>query len=143
LYTTRSTNLQTSRQNKKFFLKIDSESLAKFIKSVGIRNENTAKQYYSRLLFFERFVQEQYNKISVDYLIQKLKNGDYDPYDILNNYCLFLQNNLNIGSVTFRDKIITVKTFFEYNDIEISPRKFKLRVRYPKTVFRHKEAIDN
>ncbi len=29
-----------------------------------------------------------------------------------------------------------------YNDIEISPKKFKLKVRFPKTVFRHKEAID-
>ena len=35
-----------------------------------------------------------------------------------------------------------MKTFLEYNDIEISPRKFKLKVRYPKKVSRHKEAID-
>jgi integrase len=35
-----------------------------------------------------------------------------------------------------------VKTFLEYNDIEISSRKFKLKVRFPKTVLRHKEAID-
>ena len=53
----------------------------------------------------------------------------------------FLQNNYNLSSVTFRDKIITVKTFFEYNDIEISPRKFKLKVKFPKTVLRHKEDI--
>ena len=133
------TNLQISEQSK--FLRIDSESLTKFIKSVSIRNKNTAKQYYSRLLFFERFTQEQC-KINVDNLIQKLKNGDYDPYDILNNFCLFLQNNYNLSSITFRDKIVTVKTFLEYNDIEISPRKFKLKVRFPKTVLRHKEAID-
>ncbi|HSF50598.1 MAG TPA: site-specific integrase [Nitrososphaeraceae archaeon] len=123
-----------------------SESIAKFIKSVSIRNKSTAKQYYSRLLFFERFVQqEQYNnkKISIDNLVKKLKNGELDPYDVLNDYCLFLKNNYNnIGSVTFRDKITTVKTFLEYNDIEISPRKFKLKVRFPKTVLRHKEAID-
>lgn len=29
----------------------------------------------------------------------------------------------------------------EYNDIEISPRKFKLKVRLPKPVVRHKEAL--
>ena len=59
-----------------------SESIAKFIKSVSIRNKSTAKQYYSRLLFFERFVQqEQYNnkKISIDNLVKKLKNGELDP----------------------------------------------------------------
>jgi integrase len=53
-----------------------------------------------------------------------------------------LQNNYNIGSLAFRDKIITVKTFLEYNDIEISPRKFRLKVRFPKTILRNKEAID-
>ena len=101
------TNSQIPQLRKKFFIfKSDSESQTKLIKSVSIRNQNTAKQYHSRLLFFERFAQEQY-KISVDDLGQKLKNGkDCDPYDILNDFCLFLQNNYNIGSVTFRDKII-------------------------------------
>ena len=133
-----------------------SELISKFIQTVNVRNENTARQYYSRLLIFQRFVLKEhyYNdnnnnkknkKIKnnvVDSLIQKLKIGELDPYDILNNYCIFLQNNYNLSSITFKDKITTVKTFFEYNDIEISPRKFKLKVRYPKTVFRHKEAID-
>jgi integrase len=118
-------------------------SLMKFIKSVSIRNKNTAKQYHLRLLLFEKFVEEKFNnKINIDELIQKIKSRQYDPYDILNDYCIFLQNNYNIASVTFRDKIITVKTFLEYNDIEISPKKFKLKVRFPKTVSRYKEAID-
>ncbi|HSE99499.1 MAG TPA: tyrosine-type recombinase/integrase [Nitrososphaeraceae archaeon] len=123
---------------------IQSELLQKFIASVSIRNEKTAIQYHSRLLLFEKFVKEKYGT-NIDKLIQQLKsnsNEEYDPYDILNDYCTFLHNNCNIGSVTFRDKIITVKTFLEFNDIEISPRKFKLKVRYPKTVFKHKEAID-
>lgn len=47
-----------------------------------------------------------------------------------------------MSTVTIKEKIITVKTFFEYNDVEISPRKFKLKVRLPKTVLRYKEAID-
>jgi integrase len=121
--------------------KIESESISKFIKRVGIQNKNTAKQYQSRLLSFERFVLKEYKKSNVDKLIQQLKDKEIDPYDILNDYCLFLKNN-NISSLTFKEKIITVKTFLEYNDIEISPRKFKLKVRYPKSVLKHKEAID-
>ncbi|MGZ5501815.1 MAG: tyrosine-type recombinase/integrase, partial [Nitrososphaeraceae archaeon] len=119
----------------------DSELLMKFINSVSIRNQNTAKAYHSRLLFFARFAKEKYGLI-FDEIIQKLKDREYDPYDILNNYCLFLKNNYNSSSTAFKDKIITVKTFLEYNDIELSPKKFKLKVIYPKTIFRHKEAID-
>ena len=131
-----------SEQNK--FFRTDnyhSESLMKFIKNVSIRNKHTAKQYHLRLLLFAKFVEEKY-KIDIDEFLQQLKNRDFDPYDVLNDYCIFLHSNYNIGPITFRDKITTVKTFLEYNDIDISPKKFKLKVRFPKTILRHKEAID-
>src|SRR5918993_1477666 len=65
-------------------------SLLKFIKSISIRNKNTAKQYHLRLLLFEKFVEEKFNnKINIDELIQKFKSREYDPYDILNDYCIF------------------------------------------------------
>ncbi|MGZ5470828.1 MAG: hypothetical protein ACXWE0_04080, partial [Nitrososphaeraceae archaeon] len=115
------TNLQVSEQHK--LSRTDSELLMKFINSVSIRNQNTAKAYHSRLLFFARFAKEKYGLI-FDEIIQKLKDREYDPYDILNNYCLFLKNNYNSSSTAFKDKIITVKTFLEYNDIELSPKKF-------------------
>ncbi len=59
-----------------------------------------------------------------------------------NDYCIFLKDNYNLSPLPFRDKIVTVKTFLELNDIELSQKKFKLKVRFPKTVSRHKEAID-
>ena len=119
----------------------NSSSMIKFIDSVSIRNKNTAKQYHVRFLIFAKFVEEKY-KMTIDDLIQQLKNREYDPYDVLNDYCMFLQNNYDLSSTTFRDRIITLKTFLEYNDIEISPRKFKLKVRFPKTIHRHTKAID-
>jgi len=63
-----STNFQT-----------DSKSISKFIKNVGIRNKGSAKQYYSRLLSFERFAKDYSKKDNksnnnVDKLIQQLKD---------------------------------------------------------------------
>ncbi|MFL6511039.1 MAG: tyrosine-type recombinase/integrase, partial [Nitrososphaera sp.] len=37
--------------------------------------------------------------------------------------------------------VVTVKNFFEYFDIEISPRKFKLKVKLPRLVRRSKGAL--
>ena len=128
--------------NRDFLNKSNSGLISKFIKSVSVRNQSTGKQYQFRLSLFEKFLEIEHSSINADRLIQKLKNKELDPYDVLNDFCLFIQNNYNISSITFRDKITTVKTFFEYNDIEISPRKFKVKVRFPKTVFKHKEAID-
>ena len=36
---------------------------------------------------------------------------------------------------------MTVKNFFEYSDIEISPRRFKLKVKLPKIIRKKKEAL--
>ena len=135
------TNLQQQASKQNQFSKSDLEPLAKFTNSVSISNSNTARIYYSRLLFFARFAKENYG-INLREMIHKITSNEYNLYDILNDYCLYLKNNSNLSNSTLKDKIITTKTFLEFNDIEISPKKFKLKVRYPKTVIRHKEAID-
>jgi hypothetical protein len=37
---------------------------------------------------------------------------------------------------------VTAKNFLEYHDIDISPRRFKLKVKLPKVVKKEKEASD-
>src|ERR687883_1289804 len=46
-----------------------------------------------------------------------------------------------ISPHTLNTLIITAKNFFEYYDVDISPRKFKLKVKIPKSVRKHKEAL--
>lgn len=40
-----------------------------------------------------------------------------------------------------KNSVITIKNFLEYSDIDISPRKFKLKVRLPKVIRKNKEAL--
>ena len=63
-----------------------------------------------------------------------------DPYEILTSYCIDLQSQ-NISSLTLKHRVVTAKNFFEFNDVEISPRKFSLKVRLPKTVRKNIEAL--
>ena len=135
------TKLQQQISKQVQFSKFDLEPLIKFTNNVSVSNKSTAKIYYSRLLSFARFAKENYG-ISLQEMIHKINNSEYNIYDIFNDYCLYLKNNSNLSNSAFRDKIITAKTFLEFNDIEINPKKFKLKVRYPKAVIRHKEAID-
>ena len=123
------------------FSKSDLEPLTKFTNSVSFRNKNTARIYYYRLLFFAKFAKEKYG-INLKEMIHQTNKNEFNPYDIVNDYCLYLKKNSNLSNSTFRDRILTVKTFLEFNDIELSPRKFKLKVRFPKTVLRNKEAIN-
>jgi len=94
--------------------------------------------------------QQQQNQeiiITLDDVINELKNNGnknnkIDPYHLLSGFVAYLQEEEGIENPnTLRYFIITATNFLEYNDVEISPRKFKLKVRLPKAVVRHKEAI--
>jgi integrase len=77
----------------------------------------------------------------LDDIIAKINKGSEDPYDILSSYVPYLQTNCNISTLTLKLRIITAKNFLEYYDVEISPRKFKLKVKMPKVIRQSKEAL--
>lgn len=79
--------------------------------------------------------------VTIDKFIDGLKKGKFYVYDALGDYCVYLQNS-QIYTTTLKQRIVTTKNFLEFNDIDISPRKFKIKVRLPKDIKRNKEAID-
>ena len=117
-----------------------SEALNKYIKSVSAMSSNTAYEYYSRLTGFEDFLTNSHNA-NLDDIVQKINEGSENPYDILSDYVTYLQTSYNISTLTIKIRIITAKNFLEYYDVDISPRKFKLKVKIPKVVRQSKEAL--
>jgi integrase len=118
----------------------DSEALDKYVKNVGAMNRKTAYEYYHRLTGFQDFLTNSYNA-TLDDTITKINEGSEDPYDILSGYVTYLQTSCNISTLTLKTRIITAKNFLEYYDVDISPRKFKLKVKMPKVVRQSKEAL--
>ena len=133
-----------------------SPSLAKYIKNVQQANERTAEQYEYRLCKFEKYLvtvseegqqqQQQNQELTVlDHVIDKLKSGNntkINSYDLLSGFVAYLQEVEGVENPnTLRYFVTAARNFLEYYDVEISPRKFKLKVRLPKPVVRHKEAI--
>ena len=64
----------------------------------------------------------------------KINERLLDPYDVLSSYISYLQTSNNISALTLKQRLITAKNFLEYFDVDISPRKFKLKVKFPKVV---------
>ena len=93
---------------------------------------STAKEYLARLNYFKAFVEKKFGFPSVDSIIKKIKDGNEDPYEVLTEYALYLKN-CRISPYTLKQRVVTVKNFLEYHDIDISPRKFKLKVKLPKS----------
>jgi integrase len=122
---------------------IDGDSLlSRYLTSVGIGNESTAQKYGERLKKFGVFCFDQYD-LGIEKIIKKMKIGKMDPYDMLGKYILYLKQKTdnNISPNSLKNHIITIKNFLEYSDIDISPRKFKLKVRLPKIIRKNKEAL--
>jgi integrase len=46
-----------------------------------------------------------------------------------------------LSCITLRNRVKVVKNFLEFNDVEISDNKFKLKVRLPKAIKKNKEAL--
>ncbi len=136
---------QSSFDNNRLHLG-QNDAISKYIKNVGAMNKTTANQYQTRLNSFSNYVAKEYSKTaSIDHLIERIREGTEDPFDILNGYVGFLKQNYNPGTsispVTLKSRVVTVKNFLEYYDVDISPRKFKLKVKLPRIIRKNKEAL--
>jgi integrase/uncharacterized coiled-coil protein SlyX len=116
-----------------------STAIATYITNISTMSVSTAREYSTRLNDFKNFL-AKCNNGSIDDLLLKIKIGEQDAYNLLNSYAAHLKN-CNISAVTLKQRIVTVKNFFEYCDIDISPRRFKLKVKLPKIIRKKKVAV--
>jgi integrase len=115
-------------------------TVSKYVRDVSTMNISTANEYLARLNNFKIFIAKEYGGLTVDGLVARIKESSLDPYDVLSEYSAYLLNNGN-SIPTLKQRVVTARNFLEYFDVDISPRKFKLKVRLPKTVRRDKEAL--
>src|SRR6185312_14790328 len=115
-------------------------SVKNYYENTNVMSKSSADEYIYRLKIFNEFLNKEHNGITIETLLEKIKDGTIDIYNILSRYGSD-QKNCNISATTIKQRVVTVKNFFEYHDIEVSPRKFKLKVRLPKSVRKNKEAL--
>jgi integrase len=101
-------------------------------------NKLTAKEYSARLDIFKRFVETSYS-LQMNDMISKIKKNK-DPYSILSEYARYLMDH-NISTSTLKQRVVTAKNFLEYCDIDISPRRYKLKIKLPRIIRKNKEAL--
>jgi integrase len=116
-----------------------SDIISEYIANVSMMNKLTANEYHARLKTFKIFIENKYS-LSVDDIISEIKKNRADPYSLLTEYARHLGEH-KISTLTLKQRVVTVKNFLEYHDIDISPRRFKLKVKLPKTIRKNKEAL--
>jgi integrase len=111
-----------------------------FLETISRMNAASAKIYGQRLKNFNDFCLKQYN-FDTDRIINEIKLNRIDPYKVLNQFIDYLQYSHTLSPLTLNQQIITTKNLFEYHDVNISNAKFKFKVKFPRTVRRHKQAL--
>jgi integrase len=119
----------------------ENSAISRYIRNVQTMSKSTAYQYHVRLTNFETFVSTHYRTV-VDDVLKRINDGLINPYELLSDYSVYLLNGSgNISSLTLKQRIVTAKNFLEYYDVDLSPRKFKLKVKLPKVVRKNKEPL--
>jgi integrase len=128
--------------SKSLLIRNENSMVSRYLSNLAVVNDSTAVKYNERLKKFEMFVSENYG-LGLDESIIQIMKGKIDAYDMLGKYILHLKekSNNSISPITLKNYLITIKNFLEYSDIDIIPRKFKLKVRLPKVVRKNKEAL--
>ena len=127
--------------HKRVHSKNDDSFLSRYLISVAVVNESTAQKYNERLKKFGKYTFGRYG-LEIQNIVTGIKKAKIDPYELLTGYILFLkQENNTIAPNSLKNHVITIKNFLEYSDIDINPRKFKLKVRLPKIVRRSIEGL--
>lgn len=119
-------------------------TIDKYIKNIEIINKKTASDYRERLNIFRSFVLKNYH-LSPDELIITLTTHSHGPridvYDLLSDYVSYIHKERNVSPITLNLLVSTVRNYLETFDVEISPRKFRFKVRMPRVIRTDKEAL--
>lgn len=119
---------------------MQSECLDAYLTTIERMNHATAHVYKRRLRNFENFSLLQYDT-NTDNLINRINSRALDAYQLLNKYVSYLQYHHNLSPLSLKQEVITAKNLLEYHDVDISPRKFKLKVKLPKVIRKNKQAL--
>jgi hypothetical protein len=100
-----------------------------YLSTVESMNKRSAKVYRGHLKPFESFAMNSYG-IDLDSLIINIREGKYNSYSILSEFAAYLQDakyNKPLSTITLRNRVKIVKNFLEFNDVDISDNKFRLK----------------
>jgi integrase len=113
----------------------------KFLSSKRRSALNTVIGYKTSLAYFQKFLTDEYDDLTLETIIELLIRREYDVYDLLDQFVNHLQN-IKMSQLSVHQYLTGIKSYFLYNDIDIVHAKFKRRVTIPKIVQEEEQAID-
>ncbi|SRR6266496_2998302 len=107
----------------------------------GKKDGGTKKAYTIALGYFQDFLEPKGHGLRS--IIKPILTNEINVYELLDEFVTFLlEKNAALSAKTIRAYMAGVRSFLDYNDIEIVPRKFKRKVNMPPIFVEDEEPID-
>jgi integrase len=103
-----------------------------FLDSVQWGSKNTRRLYRTALNHFENFLNST-RKQTPDTILSLLQNQHINTYELLDQFVSYLTRQEEVSAASLKTYMAVVRSYLEYNDIDISNAKFKGKVKTPKT----------
>jgi integrase len=124
--------------------------VADYLATKARKSKQTAFAYSFALEHFNKFIEQNYNGYNIQTILEPLteegKQKQIDLYKLLNDFISYLQNDTinghDLSAKSVNLYIAAAKSYLAYNDIEISPNKFKNKITMPPVYHEDEEAID-
>jgi integrase len=106
-----------------------SQRITEYLSEIEKQNYRTARVFGSHLRDFDKF-----NDGKTDEAIELLKSGKMDVYELLKSFAGYLLNKGTLSGKSVRYSVKTARRFLEFYDVDISTRKFHIKVKLPKAL---------
>jgi integrase len=119
----------------------------KFLTSVSRSSPTTARHWQYDLKRFQDFINHNFGCVmSPNEIITRSKLNELDPnyldrYSMIDDFVAYLSLNGLSDPGTLENYTICIRSFFEYNDVEIMPKRFRRKVRLPKLLKKKQPAL--
>ncbi|MPZ07902.1 MAG: hypothetical protein GEU26_16055 [Nitrososphaeraceae archaeon] len=94
-----------------------------FLNSIGRNSKNSRRMYATGLRYFEKFLNTNYS--------EALQDQRINTYELLDQFVSYLSQQ-SIAVPSLKLYMISVRSYLQYNDIDISISKFKRKVKMPR-----------
>ena len=120
--------------------------VADFLSSKRLRAASTAQTYYYALDYFNGYLERKNQSYNLQTVIDALVQKKLDIYKLLSGYVSYLKdetkNGRDMSGKTVKIYVAAIKSYLQYNDIDISPVKFKHQITMPPIYTEGEEPID-
>jgi integrase len=123
------------------------DAVADFLTTKARKSKRTILTFSFVIDYLNKFIIQNYQGYDIQTILPLLKSEKIDVYKLLNNFVSYLQNDTANGSdlspATLNLYMSAARSYFQFNDIDISLSKFKYRVSLPTVRRQDEQPIDS